>query len=192
MTSKLLVSVFLALPRHGGAIRAATTLAFVAVLGCATNSSRAGAQPRASAAQAEDTAAIRRDLDRVRAATSSFRVLDSAVAAGYARDVPRCLAHAHHGAMGYHHANRALMDARVDVERPEILTYTRTEDGQYRLTGVEYVVPYSAVPRDATPPSVMGQSLRPSDALKIWYLHAWIWEKNPSGLFADWNPNVKC
>jgi hypothetical protein len=23
-------------------------------------------------------------------------------------------------------------------------------------------------------------------------LHAWIWKDNPSGLFADWNPTVKC
>jgi len=28
--------------------------------------------------------------------------------------------------------------------------------------------------------------------LGIWYLHVWHWEPNPSGVFADWNPNVKC
>jgi hypothetical protein len=28
--------------------------------------------------------------------------------------------------------------------------------------------------------------------LGIWYLHVWIWEPNPSGLFADWNPSVTC
>lgn len=23
-------------------------------------------------------------------------------------------------------------------------------------------------------------------------LHAWIWKHNPSGTFAEWNPNVRC
>ena len=23
-------------------------------------------------------------------------------------------------------------------------------------------------------------------------LHVWLWQPNPSGMFADWNPNVTC
>ncbi len=23
-------------------------------------------------------------------------------------------------------------------------------------------------------------------------MHAWVWKHNPSGMFADWNPNVSC
>jgi hypothetical protein len=26
----------------------------------------------------------------------------------------------------------------------------------------------------------------------IWALHVWLWKHNPSGMFADWNPNVTC
>jgi hypothetical protein len=59
------------------------------------------------------------------------------------------------------------------------------------LNGVEYVVPLSAWPQDE-PPAVMGQKLKRATSLGIWYLHVWVWERNPSGLFADWNPNVKC
>ncbi len=31
-----------------------------------------------------------------------------------------------------------------------------------------------------------------AERLGIWYLHVWTWEPSPSGLFADWNPKVKC
>jgi hypothetical protein len=40
--------------------------------------------------------------------------------------------------------------------------------------------------------AIMGQNLKRADSLGVWYLHVWIWEPNPSGLFADWNPLVKC
>jgi hypothetical protein len=70
--------------------------------------------------------------------------------------------------------------------------YGRAADDTYRLNGVEYVVPYSARPRDASPPTVMGQPLHRSDELGLWYLHVWVWNENPAGLFASWHPGVKC
>ena len=129
---------------------------------------------------------------QARAATARFANLDSAVAAGYHRDGGRCLANEPLGTMGFHHAKGTLYDDRLDVERPEILVYERLPDGRYRLNGVEYIVPYSARPRDATPPRIMGQQLKRADRLQLWYLHVWIWLENPSGVFADWNPTVHC
>jgi hypothetical protein len=117
--------------------------------------------------------------------------LDSAVAAGYTRDVAQCFSDPHHGAMGYHHVNRALLDARVDIDQPEILLYERRGE-RYALTGVEYIVPFTRWPRDSVPPTVMGQPLKQSEELKLWYLHMWVWTRNPAGLFADWNPDVRC
>ena len=131
------------------------------------------------------------DVERVRKATAGFRSLDGAVAAGYVRDVPHCVANPPHGAMGFHHENPALMDAKLEVKRPEILVYERLPDGEYRLNGVEYIVPLSAWKRDE-PPSIMGQPLKRADSLGIWYLHVWVWHANPKGIFADWNPDVKC
>ncbi|HEY8176563.1 MAG TPA: hypothetical protein VIF32_12765 [Gemmatimonadaceae bacterium] len=131
-------------------------------------------------------------VDRLRAATRPFHALDSAVAAGYPRTVPDCLVHAHHGAMGYHHVNRGYVDAKLDVERPEILLYERRPDGTYRLNAVEFIVPYRAWPRDSVAPVLMGQKLNHEDNLKIWYLHVWAWTKNPEGLFANFNPDVAC
>ena len=131
-------------------------------------------------------------VDRLRAATRPFLALDSAVAVGYPRTVPDCLVHEHHGAMGYHHVNRGYVDAKLDVERPEILLYERRPDGAYRLNGVEFIVPYRVWSRDSVAPVLMGQKLDHEDNLKIWYLHVWAWTKNAEGLFANFNPDVAC
>ena len=135
---------------------------------------------------------VRRDIEQLRAATRSYQVIDSAVAAGYVRSVRDCLVHEHHGAMGYHHVNRGYVDAVLDVSRPEILLYERSPDGQYRLNGVEFILPYTHHVRDADAPVLMGQTLRREDNLKFWYLHVWAWNENPNGAFADFHPRVTC
>ena len=129
---------------------------------------------------------------RVRAATESFKVLDSAVAKGYPATVAQCLSDPTHGAMGYHHLNRAYVDNKIEIEKPEILLYERRPDASYRLNGVEYIIPYRVWPRDSVPPKLMGRDMLRSDGLALWYTHMWVWTKNSAGLFADWNPAVKC
>ena len=130
-------------------------------------------------------------IEQLRAATRPYHSIDSAAAAGYAREVRDCLVHEHHGAMGYHHVNRRFTDARFELARPEILLYERTADG-YRLNGVEYIIPYAAWPRDSVAPVAMGQRMRREDNLKIWFLHVWAWKENPNGVFADYHPDVSC
>lgn len=145
----------------------------------------------ASSAASMDAADLGAAIEQIRAATAPFRNLEQAVAAGYSRNGGGCVDNSTHGAMGYHHQNTALMDDVLDIEQPEILTYERTAEGGYELTGVEYIVPFSAWARE-TPPQILGQPLRREPSLGIWYLHVWVWRDNPSGLFADWNPNVSC
>ena len=62
--------------------------------------------------------------------------------------------------------------------------------GAYRLNGVEFIVLFSAWPRDSVPPVLMGQALHREENLKIWYLHVWAWTPNPEGLFANFHPGV--
>jgi hypothetical protein len=93
--------------------------------------------------------------------------------------------------MGYHFNNRALEDATLDLEKPEVLVYGKRPDGTLQLNGVEFIVPLAAWTK-AEPPTIMGQNLKRADSLGIWYLHVWNWGYSPSGLFADWNPRVKC
>ncbi len=161
----------------------------VAAAGCAGSPPATGRAP--AVLTAGFGAEVREGTRRVRSSTTRFADLDSAVAAGYARDVAQCFSDPHHGAMGYHHLNRALVDATVEVERPEILLFER-RGGRYVLNGVEFIIPYSRWPRDSIGPTIMGQALKRSDELRLWYLHMWVWTSNPAGLFADWNPNVHC
>jgi len=131
-------------------------------------------------------------IRRLRTATDAFHNLDSAVAAGYPREVEACIVHEHHGAMGYHHLNRAYVDGTLVPEHPQFLLYERRPDGSYRLNGAEFVLPYRFYSRDSTPPVFMGQKLAREDNFKYWYLHVWAWTKNPEGLFALFNPDVVC
>ena len=133
---------------------------------------------------------VDRDIARARAATLRFKASDAAVAAGYPRHT-ECVANPPQGAMGFHFQNERLLDATLDVEQPEVLVYEKTADGAFKLNGVEYLVPIAAW-KSEEPPAIMGQKLKRADRLGIWYLHVWIWEPSPSGVFADWNPRVKC
>ena len=129
---------------------------------------------------------------QVRTATAAYRVLDSAVTKGYLASVPQCLADATHGAMGYHHVNRSYVDNKIELDKPEILLYERKADGSYVFNGVEYIIPYRVWPKDSVPPKLMGRDMLKSESLQLWYTHMWVWKPNSAGLFADWNPAVKC
>ena len=127
---------------------------------------------------------------KARTATAKFRNADAAISAGYPATA-HCVDNPPAGGMGLHFSNQALQDATLDVDKPEILVYERMADGSVRLNGVEYVVPLDQWKSDQ-PPTLMGQPFKRAPSLGIWYLHAWIWKPSPSGLFSDWNPDVKC
>ncbi|HEY8549083.1 MAG TPA: hypothetical protein VIL35_03925 [Vicinamibacterales bacterium] len=133
---------------------------------------------------------LKRNLDRIKAVTRPYHDIAAAHAAGYPREVPPCVA-SPEGGMGHHFAHPRLMDDRLEIEKPEILVYAPAPDGKLKLAGVEYIVPYSAWSK-SEPPRILGQNLKKSDQLQIWYLHVWVWEENEKGVFADWNPAVKC
>jgi hypothetical protein len=171
-----------------GRITSLVTGALAFAAACAPAGHSANHAPPTSGYGAE----VRQGLARVRSVTAPFVSLDSAVAAGYAREVARCFDHPQHGAMGFHHLNRGYVDARVEVERPEILLYERRGDGTYSLNGVEYIIPFTRWPRDSVPPKLFGLDLKREEDLKLWYLHMWAWTTNSAGLFADYNPAVKC
>ena len=163
----------------------------VLVVACTQNASHhamttSGADPSAYGAE------VQQGYARVRAATAAYRVLDSAVMKGYAASVAQCFADATHGAMGYHHVNRTYVDNRIELEKPEILLYERKADGSYWLNGVEYIIPYRVWPKDSVPPRLLGRDMMQSDPLQLWYTHMWVWTPNIAGLFADWNPAVRC
>lgn len=134
--------------------------------------------------------AVDQDIKTVRDATAAFHSMDRALAAGYAQETD-CMEKPPEGGMGYHFTKRELRDGTIELEKPEVLVYEKRADGSFKLNGVEYIVPISAW-KHSDPPTVMGQPLKRFERGGFWYLHAWVWEHSPSGLFADWNPRVKC
>ena len=134
--------------------------------------------------------AVDRDVMKVREATAKFKATEAAEAAGYKR-VTNCIEYKPHGAMGYHYQNNALLDTTLNLEHPEVLVYEKMADGTFQLNGVEFLVPISAW-KSLEPPSIMGQALTKADSIGFWFLHVWTWKPSPTGLFAPWNPDVKC
>jgi hypothetical protein len=133
---------------------------------------------------------VDRDIMTIRDATARFKTTEAAEAAGYKR-VTDCVQHQPAGAMGYHFQNNAILDTTLDLEHPEVLVYEKMPDGTFQLNGVEFLVPISAW-KSTEPPRIMGQALTKVDSIGLWFLHVWTWKPNPSGLFAPWNPDVKC
>ena len=136
--------------------------------------------------------AVLRDLETLREATRPYHDLKAAQAAGYPMPMPACIVDSTMGGMGHHYYHRALADSTLDIARPEMLIYAPTPDGKFKFVAVEYIVPYRVLPSTAKAPRLFGQEFRPHEQFKYWYLHVWAWEKNAAGLFADWNPKIRC
>lgn len=134
--------------------------------------------------------AVDHDLMTLRTATAQFKKTEAAEAAGYKQNTG-CVEHQPAGAMGYHFQNNALLDTTLDLQHPEVLVYEKMPDGTFQLNGVEFLVPISAW-KSTDPPRIMGQALIKADSIGFWFLHVWNWKPSPSGLFAPWNPDVKC
>ena len=137
-------------------------------------------------------ASVRQDVEKLRAATDKYHDMAAATAAGYPSKVPACISDSTMGGMGHHYIDRTLFDEKLEIERPEMLIYAPSSDGKLELVAVEYAVPFRAVPKTEKPPRLFGQGLKPYDQFNYWAIHVWAWRRNAAGLFADWNPAIKC
>lgn len=131
-------------------------------------------------------------LAALRQATVQFRDPAAAVAAGYLA-TDECVSVPGLGTMGYHYVKLSLLDASADLTQPEGLLYVPSPSGP-RLVAAEWVVVDVGQPH----PSILGQ---PFDGPmpghfpgmpQHYDLHAWIWQANPEGLFAQFNPSLSC
>ena len=126
---------------------------------------------------------------------------------------------AEHGAMGVHFLRPDLLGitappnprvdgsgTHTDFSRPAVLIYEPQADGSMALVAVENLVFQAAwrAAGHAGPPSFHGQ---PWDAMADdpatpldeahgfqphYDRHVWLYRDNPSGMFAQFNPNVSC
>jgi hypothetical protein len=150
-------------------------------------------------------------LNGVRAATARFHSLTQAGANGYGlppEGVPlhECIMSLDgSGGMGLHYINGGLLDAELDALNPEALIYAPDDSGRLRLVAVEYVTFQDAWEEANGPadfetnwPSLFGEKLtllgagNRYDIPAFFELHAWIWQTNSEGTFADFNPDVSC
>jgi hypothetical protein len=146
--------------------------------------------------------AVLKELAEVRQATAKYQAVNVALADGFVR-TPTCVSDPDLGGMGIHFINPPrLMDPAVNILEPEILLYVAKDAGM-KLLGVEYMfgvgAPDAAVPNPAPPSPIIfnrvldGPMLGHEPGQPPHYdLHVWIWQANPSGIFAQYNPNVKC
>jgi len=151
-------------------------------------------------------------------ASSKYMDVNVALAAGYIRDpAGECVA-SPSGGMGYHYLNMALLEitgadpsidgtgTHTDFMDPAILLYEPQEDGSLLLVGVENLV-FQAAWHEAgntAPPSFAGSEwgamadnpdteMNEAHGFAPHYdRHAWLYKDNPSGVFADFNPDVSC
>lgn len=123
-------------------------------------------------------------LAEVRAATARYHDVEVALADGFEPASP-CVANDDgDAAMGYHYVNADRIGP-LDPTLPQALLYAPGPSGQLRLVGVEYLNPEGG--------EVLGQPLAdPSPLGSNTALHVWLWQANPLGVFAPYNPNVSC
>ncbi len=131
-------------------------------------------------------------LAGVRDATQSFHDVENAIDAGWDTPLSPCVAHPQLGGMGYHYGRMEFFDGRTNHLEPQVLLYEPLEDGGLQFVGVEYIIPFEIHSADSQPPMVFEQHYHANHELGFWALHVWTEKENPSGLFADFNPNVSC
>jgi hypothetical protein len=165
----------------------------------------------ATAAAGNTNNSAQDNLSGLRAATARYHSLPQAKANGYALFVDQnniaCIDNPGVGAMGIHYLSGDVLGAvtksgQFDPTKPQALVYEPGTDGQMSLVAVEFLVfqkDWETVHgANAAPPTLFGQDfmLIPAgnrfspDA--IYALHVWVWQDNPDGTFAMWNPNVSC
>lgn len=153
-----------------------------------------------------------RGLAALRKATDRFHSVSAAQRAGYGFftdakgiaciDMPQMKGMTMQGAggMGVHFVKGALVDDPAErPTKPEAMVYRVDKDGILRLSAVEYVVLQSAwdanhsnVPRLFGKPFTLTEAGNRYGLPAFYSLHAWVWQHNPAGTFAMFNPDVTC
>jgi hypothetical protein len=123
-------------------------------------------------------------LAQVRAATARYHDVEVAIADGFAPPPDGHCVSGPDGAMGYHYVNGTRI-GQLDPTRPQALLYVPEADGRLRLVGVEYLHPGGG--------ELFGETFADWSPLgDATALHVWLWQANPSGMFAPYNPNLSC
>jgi len=145
---------------------------------------------RPADASQEISPATRQQLDDLRKAVANFRTRAAGTRAGFVDSLTDCMSDPKLGAMGIHFGDTRRFDATLQHDLPEIIMF-EPHGKDMQFVGVEFAVPFTAW-TDPNPPKLFEQNFHRNNAFGLWVLHVWVGRTNPSGLFSDWNPTVKC
>ena len=158
---------------------------FVFLLGISLQNLSAGEMPKVSG-----------KLKELQAALEPFKDPIKAVRAGYLSTVG-CIVMPK-GGMGIHFVNGGLIGPPPDPMKPAILMYEPVGE-KLELVAVEWLAPY--IPGKSKRPSLFGRKFHgPMEGhepilpkqFHHYDFHVWLFKKNPKGMFADTNADVKC
>ena len=124
---------------------------------------------------------------------AKYHDLQKALEHGY-EFVGPCVSDPALGGMGDHYSRDADDDfGRGDgthaLERPQYLVYAPQRNGSRRLAALDYTVPYDKWHSDKAP-EFFGIPFTRNDGFGVWMFHIWVFQHNPAGIFANFNPNV--
>ena len=124
------------------------------------------------------------ELEKAMRATARYQDVKNAIADGY-KDIDVVLPN-----MGRHYLKEALLDGTFDAERPELLVYSEEPGSLSTLVALEYAVPLKL--SETAPAGFKGDADTwfADQRFQLWTLHAWIWKKNPDGVFHATNMQV--
>jgi hypothetical protein len=125
-----------------------------------------------------------KELEKARRATARYQDVKNAIADGY-KDIDVVLPN-----MGRHFLKEALLDGTFDAGRPELLVYRDEPGSLLTLVALEYAVPLKV---SETPPAGFtgdADTWFSDQRFQLWTLHAWVWKKNPDGVFHATNSLV--
>lgn len=139
-----------------------------------------------------------RQLAALKKSLAPFQDVRTAEAAGFI-PVSGCEV-SEEGGMGVHYLNPVRAAQALDATKPSILLYEPTGDGSMRLLAAEWFQADADqdVHTDTDRPTLFG---KPFDGpmpghnpmMPVHYdLHVWLFDSNPAGVFAPWNPSVDC
>lgn len=130
-------------------------------------------------------------LARARRATAKYQDIRVALAEGYVQ-TSDCVG-TPTSAMGWHFVKPRLVDADIQLREPEALVYHKDAYG-YKLVAIEYIAPDLGQPT----PRLFGRRFDGPDPINgpdqpaLYTLHAWLFEHNPDGVNAPFNPRLRC
>lgn len=135
---------------------------------------------------------VKKELAISKKALKKYRDIEVALDEGFVGLVPgACVPN-----MGIHLIKPSRADdAKLNIRKPEILVYEPLKDGSYKLVAAEWYVPAEETHKT---PKLFNQKFQgPMDNHdgspgQHYDLHAWLFKKNPDGMFTPDNKRVSC